>query len=57
MVTYPHALFHDKLFVFFQKVSCLMTFPLVHPEDWGEDWSTYPGILDDWPPTYEDEEE
>ncbi|TWU03437.1 hypothetical protein Pla100_03580 [Neorhodopirellula pilleata] len=57
MVTYPHTPFHDKLFSLFQKVSRLMTFPLVHPGDWGEDWSTYPGILDDWPPTYECEEE
>ncbi len=29
MVTYPHTPFHDKLFSLFQKVSRLMTFPLV----------------------------
>ncbi|QDV55408.1 hypothetical protein [Rosistilla oblonga] len=31
-------------------------YPVVHPSDWGEDWPSYPGILDDWPPTYEDNE-
>ena len=32
-------------------------YPVVHPGDWGDDWPSYPGILDDWPPTYEDDEE
>ena len=32
-------------------------YPVVHPGDWGEDWYKYPGILDDWPLTYDDDEE
>jgi hypothetical protein len=32
-------------------------YPVVHPGDWGEDWYKYPGILDDWPPAYEDDED
>ncbi|TWT66686.1 hypothetical protein [Allorhodopirellula solitaria] len=32
-------------------------YPVVHPGSWGEDWYKYPGILDNWPPSYEDDEE
>jgi len=30
-------------------------YPVVHPSDWGDAWLNYPGILEDWPPNYDEE--
>ena len=31
-------------------------YPVIHPGDWSDDWSSYTGILNDCPPSYEVEE-
>ncbi len=41
----------------FHTRACWWYRPFVDPGDWGEDWPSYPGILDEWPPSYEDDEE